>query len=136
MVTAMATRSISFYREASHGGVVIITHKPSHEWLQPGCGTHMVPVTEVVLGGQRMTFKVIMRKHDSNSLPVLGVGVCRLFRVRQIIGYQMKTRKNNQRISLLVIIITIIPYISSIFIVFQVLFKFFIYPVNSVDSKP
>ena len=62
----------------------------------------------------------------------LGWGVCRLFRVRQVIGYQMKTRKDNQRISLLVIIITIIPYISSIFIVFQVLFKFFIYPVNSV----
>ena len=62
----------------------------------------------------------------------MGWGVCRLFRVRQVIGYQMKTRKDNQRISLLVIIITIIPYISSIFIVFQVLFKFFIYPVNSV----
>ena len=63
----------------------------------------------------------------------LGWGMCRLFRVRQIIGYQMKTRKDNQWISLLVIIITlIISYISSIFIVFQVLFKFFIYPVNSV----
>ena len=36
----------------------------------------MVPVTEVVLGGQMMTFKVIMRNHDSNSWPVLWGGGC------------------------------------------------------------